>query len=649
MENATNHISKEQHISTNAIRNKYMKQLFPVVIVLIMILDVLMYLKMRHDNFATTDRMARQSVQLQAITIDKILNGYCSELCMLRTQYVDSASIDDFLNKSQKMLSCSRKKWDYVRVTFPGGTSYTTRGGLDRLHGRKTRFYKDIFEKHADFNLQRPFRNVVDQFDSWCLSLPVKDSLGTVKAIVSAVFPSGEIDSMMHSINTNGAGYTTISDNEKIFRIYDTNTYEMSLEQLEKNGFKGVREVVEYGWKHKATETYQQGSYYNPAGEQIQCYMSVVGNTNLVISFNIPYSQINSNTSLMAWLLIVSAVLIIVIVRIVVARVTKKVVITPLVAANSFVADIADGRLYSDGADSINSDDEFAILRDTAQSMQKKVYSAVQSIRQLTKEIATGSVALRDSVSIITNDAQTRAATVEEISESLSQIRNIISDNTERTRVAKKNSDEISDSVASVTGESAKTLDSISNVLSKAQVINEIATRTDLLAINAAVEAARAGTNGAGFSVVASEIRNLAEHCQNMALEINTLSAESLNTTRHAASLVDSISPRIADNAEMITRIFESCAQQLAMTTAINNALIQFADTINNNRQTAENLNSYSEKLNLLVKQLDVSVDFFKLTPKEAMTRENIVSLIEQKTAELIKLKSDLVDTISKA
>ena len=580
---------------------------------------------------------------LQAISIDKILDSYYSELNIIKTLYTDSSSLDLFMYKAKDIIAVSKKKWDYLRLTLPSGRSYTTDGGLDRMNGRKTRFYRDIFENNVDYNIQRPLKSRVDNTDVWCISVPVKDDRDSTVAIVSAVFPSSEIDSLMFTIKANGAGYSTISDNEKIFRIYSSNITEKSVIQMEDEGYKGVSEIVDRGWKTKDITPFQQGTYRTPDGATVQCYMCMVGHSNLVITLNIPFSQLNKATLIMALLLSLSALCTILFVLMVVKYVTRKVVLRPLVAANNFVADIAEGRLYSCGADNITADDEFGTLRDTAKSMQKKVFGAVQSIRKYTKEIATGSVALNDAVGIISEDAKLRSATVEDISESLSQITAIISDNAERSKTAKLNSDEISDSILSTAKESAATLDSINNVLSKVQVINEIATRTDLLAINAAVEAARAGENGQGFAIVAAEIRNLAEHCQNVALEINALSAESLNNTHRAVALIDSVLPMVTDNAEMISMIAGSCSQQLGMTLAISKAVMQFVDNINNNRQTADNLSNYSARLDMLVKQLNVSVDFFKLSPKEAESRDGIVSQIERKTAELLDLKSELL------
>ncbi len=631
----------------NTIWGKYIKFLLPGVVALIVIMDVYVYRKVSMSNIANTNNMARQSVMLQAMAIDKIIDSYGSELGIIRSMYTDSASIDEFMYKAKDMLAVSRKQWNYIRLTLPGGTTYTTRGGLDRMNGRKTRYYKDIFVNNAPYNLQRPLHSHYDNSDSWCLSVPIKNVRDSVVAIISAVFPTVEIDSLMFSIKANGAGFSTLSDNEMIFRIYDSSIYEKSLQQLQTEGFRDVNKLVEYGWTHKQTENFQKGFYFAPNGTRVQCYMAIVGDTNLIITLNIPYTQLNKATITMAILLVLTSIFTIVFVMFVVNFVTKKVVLKPLAAAIQFISDISDGRLYSNAADSISDDDEFGTLRDTARSMRQKVFGAVEAIRKYTTEIATGAVSLSDAVGIITADAKSRAATVEEISESVAQMTNTISDNANNAKLAKDNSDEISNNICTVTQESDRTLDSISNVLSKVQVINEISERTDLLAINAAVEAARAGENGKGFAVVAAEIRNLAEHCQTVAAEINTLSAESLDNTRHAVKLIDDMSPRIADSTEMVSKISESCAEQLTMTMAISRAVMQFVETINSNRQTADALDDYSKRLDALVKKLNVSVDFFKLSESEGKSREEIVNQIERKTAKLISLKSELVELLS--
>ena len=107
MNKATEYIDKVFNLSTNTIWGKYIKKLLPGVIVLILAIDISMYIKVRSDNFANTDRMARQSVQLQSISINKILESYYSELNIIRMLYVDSTSLDDFLYKAKDVLKRS--------------------------------------------------------------------------------------------------------------------------------------------------------------------------------------------------------------------------------------------------------------------------------------------------------------------------------------------------------------------------------------------------------------------------------------------------------------------------------------------------------------------------------------------------------------
>ena len=151
MNKATEYIDKVFHFQNNTIWGKYIKKLLPGVIVLILAIDISMYFKVRNDNLENTDRMARQNVQLQAIAIDKILESYYSELNIIRTIYSDSTSLDIFMYKAKDIISVSRKNWDYLRLTLPSGKTYTTDGGLDRLNGRKTRYYKDIFEHRCNY------------------------------------------------------------------------------------------------------------------------------------------------------------------------------------------------------------------------------------------------------------------------------------------------------------------------------------------------------------------------------------------------------------------------------------------------------------------------------------------------------------------
>ncbi|NLB89456.1 MAG: HAMP domain-containing protein, partial [Syntrophomonadaceae bacterium] len=282
--------------------------------------------------------------------------------------------------------------------------------------------------------------------------------------------------------------------------------------------------------------------------------------------------------------------------------------------------------------------DEIGQLSIAFQTMTDSLRKTINSIDQASNHLArssqeisvvsdeTSSVAdeVAKTIEVLAQDAVNQAKDAEQGALAINELADIIVNNEEQVKSLNVYADEVInlknegfitlDKLMNKTKESNLAAEQIFDVIkdthnsaegikTASEVIKNIADQTNLLALNAAIEAARAGEHGKGFSVVAEEVRKLAEQSNKSVQEIETIVNELTVKTIHAVTTMDDIKNIVAEQARSVDETkekFEGIAVAIETTKEaidkINNSVIKMANKKNDIVQVINNLSLLSEE-----------------------------------------------------
>lgn len=293
--------------------------------------------------------------------------------------------------------------------------------------------------------------------------------------------------------------------------------------------------------------------------------------------------------------------------------VTKMVIRKPIQELNQKIKEMSEGNvniaIERETLNKHNEIGEIACSLEILINQLKKVSKEINGCSSEVDEIGShlGSLAMA-----LSNGANSQAASVEELSSAMEQMVANISENASNARetenIAIKSSKEIVESKDSM----VNALESLKKIAGKISVISDIAFETNILALNAAVESSRAGEHGRGFSVVASEVRKLAEHSKIAADEIVMLSNKSLELSVVAGQNLEQIVPEIEKTAKLVQEISVASEEQNSGSNQINNAIQELNRQTQNNAATAEELVAAADYLKEHSGKLIKNMSFFR-------------------------------------
>ena len=271
---------------------------------------------------------------------------------------------------------------------------------------------------------------------------------------------------------------------------------------------------------------------------------------------------------------------------------------------------------------------------------------------------------LQNNVENLNDSSNSAAASLEETAAALEQVTQNIRGNSEHVSQMSDYANKLNASSTSGQQLAVKTTSAMDNINEKVTAINEaitvidqIAFQTNILSLNAAVEAATAGEAGKGFAVVAQEVRNLAARSAEAAKEIKDLVEDANIKANEGKNIADSmiegyngLNENITNTIDLISQVSESSKEQLTGIEQINDAVNQLDQQTQQNASVATNTKGIAEHTSSIAQRIVTNANAKEFIGKNDVKAEELElksspNIIQTQQAPIQKRTSQKVES----
>ncbi len=652
-----------------SIKTKFLLVLLPFFLISFTVFSVVSYQICNKELVENADNNARAIGEQVSVSLEKLLQ---EKSILLQELATNPAIVNGDYNAKLAALKEVQKHtvgFDMVAVTDSKGTAFNEKEKVMERGSRE--YFKQVMATGKPFMTGPSISGSTGKLIT-ILAYPVKNNAGETMYIVYGTVNLGTLSEMVGEFHFMKSGYVCAIDEDGVVIGDKQNPDSVGKLDLTKDdGEIKIDQSLRDGFKQAVTTDQQYSGYYKTAdGKEMKAVFTPVhlGERRWITMATAPVEEIEAaSSSLLKILLILSIVIVCIAVAIIYVVGTKMA--EPIQKLRDECAVINSGDLRQETT-GITSADEIGVLANGFNEMRKTMRNLLKDIADDAEQVAAASrnltdsanqssqastqvshsiAAIADGVKNQSKAAETtdsEAVTIAETANNIMEKTNAISVVTHMTVEGTENGrasirdvvdqmEKISNAMQTIQTATNRMAESSEEINKIVGIISNIAGQTNLLALNAAIEAARAGEAGKGFAVVADEVRKLAEETDasskkiteqisknadimSKALQSTTEGTENVKTGLAAVKEADTVFDEISISIQALAGEIDDIAQSINV---MANSAQGMRDSMNNIREISE-------------KNSDATQAVSAATEKQSESMEN-VSVASKSLADL--------------
>lgn len=276
---------------------------------------------------------------------------------------------------------------------------------------------------------------------------------------------------------------------------------------------------------------------------------------------------------------------------------------------------------------SYESDNELGALATSMNNTVLALRTTVMRLSETAEQVARSSSQMSDGSQSIAQGSAEQAMAIEELATNVQDITHVVEENNESVLVVNENTADVLAAVERSNGQISRTVDTIEeiktstrNISQLANAIEDISFQTNILALNASVEAARAGDAGRGFAIVAEEIRRLATQVSEASRAADELAVRATANIEQGSAMIGVTSENMEGAVvategvkDAMSAIALASTQQLEAIAQIQKSLDSLSEVVQENSAASEESAVIGEELADQANALKLLIDRFTL------------------------------------